>query len=73
MPSNTAYCYPKSVIEHRLFGLVSQLHGLSSRLMELAGRDSEWFRTTKAECDTLHGEIALSRAQLRTHRAAHGC
>ena len=73
MPSSTAFCYAKSALEHRLFGLVSQLHDLTSRLVALAGRDSNRFNAKKADCDTLHLEIFLLRIHLQAHRAEHGC
>ena len=69
----SAYCYPKSALEHRLFGLVSRLHELTSRLMGLAGRDNQRFIATKSDCHTVHGEIAEARRELQTHRAEHGC
>jgi len=68
-----AYCHPKSVLEHRLCKLSSQLHALTSRLVVLAGENRQGFIATKAECDTVHAEIDQLRKELQDHRAEHGC
>ena len=73
MPSSTACCYRKNILEDRLFELVSRLHDLTSRLIALAGRDHQRFNATKAQCNTVHDEIALSRRDLQAHRGEHGC
>lgn len=70
---SAAYCHPKSVFEHRLCELASRLHDLTSRLIGQAGQDHQRFIATKAECDTVHAEIALSRKKLQAHRAEQGC
>ena len=73
MSSIYVQCHPRSILQDRLFELVSRLHDLTSRLNILAGHDRKQFNATITECDSVHAQIAESRSDLQAHRGEHGC
>ena len=68
------HCRVRTLLVRRHWVLSSRLHGLTSRLMFLAGQNRrEEFRSARAECQQSKSEIVVSYQQLEAHRAEHGC
>ena len=67
------YCSTKSALEEQAQILTAKLCSLATRLTTLVGIDHQAFSATKTQCVEVRDRLTISRRQLDTHRAKHGC
>lgn len=67
------YCSIRRDLEERSWVLTSRHAALTSRLLQLIGKDHRTFVELKDECAETHRENTEARMLLLQHRVSHGC
>lgn len=73
MDLTTQYCANRRNLEENVWVRVSRLSALTSRLLNLIGKDHRDFILTQIACSDARADIVDLRRRLDTHRLAHHC